>query len=147
MGIFDSKLGENEKRIRGWPKGNEAADFEKLTKPLVRAVRFAYKLNRQNEDKDIPWKGLDIGWRERATCLSPETQLSAERLRYSDEEQGRDALEEIIGLALRIGIEQGRRITMTGPTIQTLEIEAMLGRVIMADKKQEMATKSDDPAS
>lgn len=112
-----------------WPDKDEPMDFEKLTKPLVKAIRFAYDLKRKNRDKDIPWKGPDIGARERATCLSPSTQLKSENLIYSEEEQGRDALEEIIGLALRLGIEQGRRITMTGHEVAILKTHLMLWKL------------------
>jgi len=94
----------------GWPEDEEPIEFEKLTKPLVNAVWFAYDLTRKNEDADIPWEGPDIGWRERATCFGPKEQLTSKNLTYSKEEQGRSALEEIVGLAIRLGIEQGRRI-------------------------------------
>jgi hypothetical protein len=39
-----------------------------------------------------------------------EETLKAEWLKVSDEDQGRDALQEIIGCALRLGIEQGFRM-------------------------------------
>jgi hypothetical protein len=113
-------------KSKNWPANDAPMDFESLTKPLVRAMRFAYKLRRQNRDKDIPWTGPEIGERERATCLSPSTQLSSENMIYSEDEQGRDGLEEIIGLALRIGIEQGRRITMGSPEIKMMETQLLL---------------------
>ena len=47
------------------------------------------------------------------TCFSPDKQLSAENLKYSEDDQGRDALDEIIGLVFRLGVEQGRRIFKT----------------------------------
>jgi hypothetical protein len=116
-----------------WPANDKPFNIEKLTDPLIKAMRFAYKMQRQNADKDIPWRGPDIGDRERANCPSPKTQLKAENLQYSDEEQGRDALEEIMGLAIRLGIEQGRRITMTGPEIETLRLKLVLAE-LMATK-------------
>jgi len=129
MGLYDYDGKRDEPKSKGWPDDGQPADFEKLATPLVRAVRFAYDLKRKNADKDIPWKGPDIGWRERATCLSPKEQLTAERLGYSEEDQGRDPLVEIIGLALRLGIEQGRRITMEGDTVKTLILQAKINRI------------------
>jgi hypothetical protein len=83
----------------GWPQDGQYLDFEKICAPLVKALRFAFKLTRKNRDKDIPYKGPNIGPRERASCLSAKHQLSAEMLQYSEEDQGRKADEEIIGLA------------------------------------------------
>jgi len=114
---------------KSWPEDDKPIDFEQLSAPLVRAVRFAYKLQRQNTDKDIPWSGPEIGKDCAATCLPPKTALSAKNLAYSNDEQGRDALTEIIGLAIQMGIEQGRRITMDGPVIGLMKIEAMVGRI------------------
>lgn len=113
--------------MKPWPKDGEPASFEDLTRPLVRAVRFAYDLKRKNRDKDIPWSGPEIGAREQTVALPAARQLSADNLRYSEEEQGRDALEEIIGLAVQIGIEQGRRLTMNSPEVKVMEIMAKLG--------------------
>ena len=96
--------------MKDWPEGNKTASFEDLTRPVIRAMRFAYSMKRRNEDKDIPWAGPALGRDMRATCLPYDTALSAANLRYSKEEQGRDALTEIVGVAVQLGIEQGRRI-------------------------------------
>lgn len=93
--------------MSAWPKDDApVGDFEQLTNPLVQAVRFCYSLARKNEDKDIPYKGFDGCYRRASD------QFAAENLRYSDEDQGRDALTEIIGYAVQVGIEQGRRIEL-----------------------------------
>lgn len=149
MGLYDvlEDDAKREMKVDGWPEGNDPIDFEKLVKPLAKALRFAYSMRRQNKELDVPWKGPDIGWRERATCFGPKQQLSAKNLTYSNDEQGRDALNEIIGLALRLGIEQGRRITMTGPTVSTLALQAKIGEMLSRDalsrQEAEDAEKSD----
>jgi hypothetical protein len=95
----------------GWPeKKNEPLSFTDICDPLVKALRFAYKLERRNRDKNIPYKGPNIGPREQASCLAAKHQLTSEALIYSEEDQGRNADDEIIGLAIRLGIEQGRRL-------------------------------------
>lgn len=113
--------------VKSWPENNEPLSFDNLTAPLRKAFQFAYTLKRKNEGRSIPWTGPDQG-KHAGYSLHPTEQLSAENLRYSDEEQGRDALEELLGLALRLGIEQGRRITMTGSEVRTLEIYGKIGK-------------------
>lgn len=93
-----------------WPENDEPADFSQIADPIVKAIKFAYKIKRKNENKDIPWHGLNIGKSERATCPGPFDGLSMENLKWSLEDQGREAIEELVGLAVQLGIEQGRRI-------------------------------------
>jgi hypothetical protein len=95
-----------------WPKGGKPVSFEDLTRPIARAIRFAYEMKRRRADKDIPWDGLQIGGRERACSLPVEQALSAENLAYSLEDQGRDALAEILGIQAQLAFEQGRRIAL-----------------------------------
>lgn len=97
----------------GWPTDGKPADFSDLVAPIVKAIKFTHTLDRQNTDKDVPWDGPNIGASELACCFDPLYALSAEMLAYDEEDQGRDALEVIIGIALQIGIEQGRRIENT----------------------------------
>ena len=98
---------------KSWPANNDTTSFRDLTKPIIDAITFAYQMKRQNEDTDIPWDGLDIGDDLKATCFSPDEQLTAEQLHYSDEHQGRSALEEIVSVAVQLGMEQGKRHFLT----------------------------------
>lgn len=99
--------------MRDWPKGpKETAQFSDLADPVVEAIRFGYTMARRRATQDVPYQGYDIGEREKATCLLPDDQLTAEQLRYSEEDQGRDLLTEAIGIAVRLGIEQGRRLAL-----------------------------------
>jgi hypothetical protein len=93
-----------------WPKDGKPASFSDLTGPICEAVRFAYKLERQNVDKDIPYKGLPKGRPELACTLPIDRALSAENLAYSLNEQDRDALEEILAVLAQLAFEQERRI-------------------------------------
>jgi hypothetical protein len=112
-----------------WPADGSPASFDDLTTPICEAIQFAYDLQRRNRDQDIPWTGPPIGEDERATAFDAHDQLRAENLAYSITDQGRDALTEIIGLALRIGIEQGRRIVKTSTEYRTLLLVAEAGRL------------------
>ena len=97
--------------IKDWPDNGKPADFGELAESVYPAITFAYRLERINEGQAIPWKGHTIGKEDLATCFAPDEQLSAENLRYDEEDQGRDALQVLIGIAMQLGIEQGRRMT------------------------------------
>ncbi len=67
-------------------------------------------MKRRNRSKDFDYQGYTQGKNELACCLDPETIFTAENLRYDKENQGRDALEVAVSVAVQLGIEQGRRI-------------------------------------
>lgn len=119
-----------------WPPDDRPVNVEDLVEPICEAIRFAYTLQRQNVDQDIPYTGLDIGEDERANALRAHYQLTAKQLAYSEDDQGRDALTEIIGLAMPLGIEQGRRIFKNSSEYRTLQIQADMGQMLMADRDQ-----------
>lgn len=96
--------------MKEWPEGNEIATFGKIAEPLKAAILFGYKVTRKAKGKDVPYDGYGVGVLN-ANCSSPEDALKAEGLEYS-EERGRDLLDEIIGIAIQLGMEQGRRMTM-----------------------------------
>jgi hypothetical protein len=93
--------------IRPWPEDDKPADFEEITEPFIRAMEFAFDLRRHNLSLDIPYDGFDIGEDTAANSMR-----ATELLKYPMED---DPLHAIIRLALQVGIEQGRRIAVTGP--------------------------------
>lgn len=110
-----------------WPEDEaEPLSFDAITRPLIKAIKYAYKLERRNKGKSIPWSGPEIGRPELAICLPAKEKLSAKMLAYSEDDQGRDALEEIVGLAVQLGIEQGRRIFRSSPQYRTLLLSETL---------------------
>lgn len=98
--------------MKEWPGDNKTVPFDEIVGPLKKALKFAYSFERINKGKDIPWTGLNIGKRERGTCLPPDESLLAEQLVYNKDDQGRDPLDVLLGIAVQLGIEQGRRITL-----------------------------------
>lgn len=96
-----------------WPKENGTVGFCEITDPIIKALKFAYKLQRRNLKKDIPWSGLDIGEDLLSSNFGPDQTLSYESLSFNQEDQGRNALEMIVGIAVQLGIEQGRRMQMS----------------------------------
>lgn len=94
---------------RAWPNDGKPVQFEDISLPVVNAIRQLYRM-RFKGYRDVDWRGLDIGASEKACCYPPDKQLSREQLRYDSLEQGRPPLQVLVGLAVQLGIEQGRRI-------------------------------------
>lgn len=92
----------------GWPIDGGPLPFEDIANPVLAAIHQAYALERK--DRNIVWVGPNIGKDDRACCLPPNEALSAESLRYQEDEQGREPIEALVTLAVQLGIEQGRRI-------------------------------------
>jgi hypothetical protein len=90
-----------------WPNDNQIARFDDIVEPVRTAINQAYRLTRKR--KPIVWTGLDIGQREKAGGPSPDEDLSVEGLAYHAE-RDRDPMDVIIAQAVRLGIEQGRRL-------------------------------------
>jgi len=90
-------------------RASKPKSFTKLTRPIIRAIHFAYGLRRKNRHRNIPWGGPETP-STNATCFPPRESLQVGNLKYEENDQGRDALTVIVGLAVRLGIEQGRAL-------------------------------------
>jgi len=112
--------------MKKWPEDGSTVQFAEIVESVRKAILFAYNIKRKNRNRSIPWDGLDIGNDSKATCFSPEEQLQLEHLRYSENDQGRDALDEILSIAVRLGIEQGQRIFKKGTEYQMMKIRLNL---------------------
>lgn len=88
-----------------WPENDKPAEFEEIVEPL------AGWLCRYQSGVTDPYVGLPLGEREAAGCLQPNEALTTKSLAYH-REQGRDVYDVVIGLAVQLGIEQGRRIAL-----------------------------------
>lgn len=97
---------------KDWPKDGSPAYFGDLVEQVLNALNVAYKLERQNTDLDLPWEGFDRSREDMAACRPLADTLSAEGLAFSLEDQGREAIEEIIGAAIALGMEQGKRVLL-----------------------------------
>lgn len=115
-------------KYKEWPADDKPAYFEDLVIPFKKSLRFAYKMQRQNKGKDIPYSGFING--SLHCCLPIHEAFSAENVRYSHEDQGRDALETIIGAILQVGIEQGRRIAKDSSEWKILEMQAKIAEIL-----------------
>lgn len=95
--------------MRAWPSDGSTVDFGDLVEPLRTALGFCYSLTRKNATEDVPYDGYDIGDSIKHVCFSADERLTAFQMSYDETEQGRDAAEVILSLAVQLGYEQGRR--------------------------------------
>jgi len=108
--------------MKKWPKNNKPGSFPFIADSIVHAIKAHYKLERKFPKK-YKFKGYDL---DKADLLSPDWVLKAKNLKETEEDQGRDALKEIISLAIQMGIQQGKRIETDRSSlsigIQTIEL-------------------------
>lgn len=96
--------------MRKWPADQtKTVSYSDLIDPVMKAVRSLYKLQLKKPLKDVRYRGYGIGPDAAATSLAPDYALSADALRYADEDQGRKPIETVIHIAFLLGMEQGRR--------------------------------------
>ena len=127
---------ENRQSMPGthWPQDeSEPLELQDLVRPLRNAIRTAYTLERNSLDVDVPWTGPEGTGIETTGCLENAEALSAENLRYQEEEQEeeRDTLWLILGIAIRLGCEEGRRIDRerAGPKPFDPELDAIADKL------------------
>ncbi len=128
--------------IRKWPKDNKPATFCDLADAVTKGIRFAYSLKRRNQDRSVPWTGPDTGQSTKVACPTPKEWLSKKILAFNLEDQGRDALDVLVAIAVQLGIEQGRRMT-----IEKLEDKMIMFRIRLLDNPCLKAETEDLVAS
>lgn len=106
--------------MKKWPKDGSTVSFRDLIQPVREAIEFAYEMKRKNKNRTVPWKGYNVGKETLVSDFAPDEKLKAGNLRYNLESQGRDALDMILGIAVQLGFEQGKRLHLTD-TVTILE--------------------------
>lgn len=130
-----------------WLSNNAPADFEELIKECKDTLLQGIKYERINTDKDIKWNGhTTTNPYNRHVSLDPDFQLKAKHMKEVLEAQGRDFIDIILGLAISLGIEQGRRITLTNSHIKStlgvmITCSDILKKVFQAEEAQDKSTK------
>lgn len=92
-----------------WPADNGLFMFENLSKSVRDALTQAYSLRRKSKKKNIIWSGPPTPQNMKTSVGEFEERLSASSLAYGEDDQGEDALDVIISIAIQLGMEQGRR--------------------------------------
>ncbi|MBI3632718.1 MAG: hypothetical protein HY226_00340 [Candidatus Vogelbacteria bacterium] len=122
------------RKMKQWPANDEPASAGDLIKEVKKAIRFAYKLKRKKLGRDIPLAGPDAPG---GACVGEGSEmLRAEHLKFAQEDQGRNALDEILGIAIRLGIEQGRRIMLKSDSQRYLNFRLKILRENMRTIKE-----------
>lgn len=93
-----------------WPKNNKPADFSLLAEAVRDAIKQTYRLRRRSTKKDVDWKGPEAPNHLLAVCGEFRDRLTASRLKWEYQDQGRSTIDIIITIAIQLGIEQGRRM-------------------------------------
>lgn len=84
--------------------------FDHVLDPALQNLRGnGIRFYRKNRKKDIPYKGYPIGRDSRAGCLDIDYRFQVEQMDYDLNDQGRNALEVILGSLVTVVCEQGRR--------------------------------------
>lgn len=112
---------------------NEMADSQDIVDPIIGAIRFAYKLTRQNKDKTIPYYGYDRTAMLHVVPSIPKA-LTPEMLEY-DEDRQRDALTVLVWMAFQLGTMQGQRIQIENQRIPLLVLKLTLQEAGIPDWK------------
>ena len=92
-----------------WPENDGTVGFKEITKPIISLIKQQYRL-RFKGWRDLRYNGYDHDLMCGVTCLPPDQAMTASNLQYSLHDQGRAPLDEIVALAVQLGIEQGRRM-------------------------------------
>jgi hypothetical protein len=108
--------------MKPWPLEG-SVNFCDLVEPLARILRENVTLSLTYTPST--YEGYDIGEREKACSPTPDQDLSPEWLEYH-KDHGRDLIDVILANAVRLGIEQGRRLEREHEKINKL-IETVLG--------------------
>jgi len=93
-----------------WRPDGEPEKLENIVIPLKRTLKdLIFSLKGRSPVKDLFYDGFTLGDNELVSSLPPDQSLSFKNL-CREKQQGRDPLDIILGIAVQLGIEQGRRI-------------------------------------
>ena len=143
--------------VKQWDKKGNTASFNDIAAPLCKIFKEAMEKGADVYKDGLVWEGFDIGETMKHIALSPDQRFTPENLLHSKIEQGRDVFDEIITLAIQLGIEQGRRaklreirdsvsVLQTGFDIVT-SMKNVLDQLVKTDEEiLEVILKEDEKA-
>ena len=110
-------------------------NMEALTRPVADAIRFAFKLEPQNDGETIPWDGPEL-----RTVILEGRLSNTETLEHLStppdglDKLGGDLLERIVEIGVAMGIEQGFRMLMDDNVVQRQNLRDIRRALEVADK-------------
>jgi len=118
MGTFEERhAGETREVDYGdgtheWAPYPDALDFGKLAavaRNMIEQVADV-EVTRKPGDEGVEYDGPPLHPRFFVASFKPREALSKEKLDFAEQDQGRDALEEVLAVVLQMGVEQGLRM-------------------------------------
>jgi hypothetical protein len=109
------------KQLIKFPRQSKIVRFDKVTGAVKTHLKSQFSFRRINRKKDLTWRGPSLSRFLAAGCLPYGDHFKAGNLRYSEQEQGRDAMTEILGTVVQVGMEQGRRLVASGTRLKQAE--------------------------
>jgi len=112
-----------------WPKNGKYIKFKDLERAVRSAIDHCYNINRKNKDIDVDWIGPPVSdYLTKFHCINFKERLEAYSLDYAKINRGKDAMDEIISIALQLGIEQGRRMFLNELNKNFDDLDKTMGR-------------------
>ena len=99
--------------MKKWPKDlTKTVYFDDLIEPIKKVLLFILKNGGKKiaDDVVIPYNGYNIGQDDLVCAFDPVSKFAPKQRIYDRDNQGRDIFDLLIGIAVQLGIEQGRRI-------------------------------------
>jgi len=94
-----------------WRSDGEPEKLRDIVIPLKRTLKdLISSMKSYSTSKDLFYDGFTLGDNELITCLPPDQSLTFKNLCKEKKDQNRDPFDVILGIAVQLGIEQGRRI-------------------------------------
>ena len=98
-----------ENDLKAWPKDGSAVGFNNLSDPLCELLKEAIRKGDEVYKGGLIYKGFDLGETLKMSNHSPKEIFLPENLLSNKINKSITVFDEIIFLAIQMGIEQGRR--------------------------------------
>lgn len=140
-----------------WETYPEPFDFKRLVKVSKHLLKQCFDIEvSRNEDEDLVYLGPQFSNIIKRTTPSPSKELKAESINQEKESQNRDELTQVLGVVLKLGIEQGFRMSKQSETnkgvketlqrtLSTLEAEGDTTDVAITMLKSAIELLESDP--
>jgi len=104
-----SPYGDGKHEWSPYPEALDVGRLAEVAQDMIEQVADV-EVTRERGDDGVRYDGPPLHPRFFVTAFKPEKALSKEKLDFAFEDQGRDALEEVMMVILQMGIEQGLRL-------------------------------------
>lgn len=110
-----SSYGDGTHEWTPYPKALDVGRLASVARDMIEQVADV-EVTREPGDKGVEYVGPPLHPRFFVTSFPPKEALSADKLDFAEQDQGRDALMEVLMVVLQMGIAQGLRISRSAWT-------------------------------